>query len=252
MEAAIIIPARFQSSRLPGKPLLRETGKYLIQHVYEQASLAKLAGAVIVATDDSRIMAAVESFGGRAVNTRSDHASGTDRIAEVAKNLDAEVIVNVQGDEPLVDPESLDLLIQLMGTSNAEMATLAVPINSITQWRDPNCVKVVCDDAGRALYFTRSPVPFVRDGEPDFKARPPRFLQHLGIYAYRRSFLLQLSKLPPSTLEQTEKLEQLRVLALGRSIQVAVVKHAAIGVDTPKDYEEFVRAYREAMQRNAA
>src|SRR6266540_972472 len=154
MRVAIVIPARYASSRLPGKPLLRATGKYLIQHVYERACQSR-AGLVVVATDDERIVEAVRSFGGRVELTRPDHPSGTDRVADVA--------------------------------------TLAVPITSVEQWRDPACVKVVRDACGRALYFSRSPIPFVRDGEPDFAATPPRFLIHLGLYAYRRHFLFGLA-----------------------------------------------------------
>jgi 3-deoxy-manno-octulosonate cytidylyltransferase (CMP-KDO synthetase) len=229
---------------LPGKPLLRDTGKYLIQHVYARACQAR-ADAVIVATDDRRILDAVQSFGGRAVMTRSDHPSGTDRVAEVARGLDADVIVNLQGDEPQIEPETLDLLPQLLAQDpKADMATLAAPIRSLEQWHDPACVKVVRDQAGRALYFSRSPIPFVRDGEPDFGAEPARFLQHLGLYAYRRKLLLELAALPPAPLEIMEKLEQLRVLAAGRRIQVGIVQHAAKGVDTPADYNCFVQSYR--------
>jgi 3-deoxy-manno-octulosonate cytidylyltransferase (CMP-KDO synthetase) len=246
MKTAIIIPARYASTRLPGKPLLRQTGKYLVQHVYEQACQARRASQVLVATDDSRIVAAVESFGGRAVMTRRDHPSGTDRIAEVAEHLDADLIINLQGDEPLVDPAALDLLITLLERDrDCNMATLAVPFTSFEQWQNPNCVKVVCDSAGRALYFSRSPIPFVRDGRPDFTVEPARFLLHLGLYAYRRAFLLQLARIPPAPLEQIEKLEQLRVLALGQRIQVGVVRHAAVGVDTLRDYEEFLAVYRQ-------
>jgi 3-deoxy-manno-octulosonate cytidylyltransferase (CMP-KDO synthetase) len=253
MRCAIVIPARYASSRLPGKPLLRQTGKYLVQHVYEQARRARRAGDVLVATDDPRIVAAVASFGGRAVLTRRDHPSGTDRVAEVARRLDADVVINLQGDEPLVDPAALDLLPALLERDpDADVATLAVPLPSAEHWRNPNCVKVVCDAAGRALYFSRSPIPFVRDGQPDFAARPPRFLQHLGLYAYRRPFLLALAALPPEPLEQLEKLEQLRVLALGRRIQVGVVPHATVGVDTPDDYERFVRMYRQLRRNRAA
>ena len=237
----------YASSRLPGKPLLRETGKYLVQHVYERARQASRAGIVLVATDDSRIAAAVENFGGKAIRTSPAHPSGTDRVAEVARDLDADVIVNLQGDEPLVDPVSLDLLPALLERNpDADMATLAVPITSLEQWQNPNCVKVVCDDLGRALYFSRSPIPFVRDGRPDFTAQPPQFLQHLGLYAYRREFLLRLASLPPAPLEQLEKLEQLRVLARGCHIHVGVVRHSAIGVDTYEDYRRFVRTYRAA------
>lgn len=253
MKTAIVIPARYRSTRLPGKPLLRETGKYLIQHVYERARDCKLATNVIVATDDPRIEAAVESFGGRVVRTKRSHPSGTDRVAEVASQTDAEIILNVQGDEPLIDPASLDLLANLLqGNPAAEMATLAVPFQSVEHWKNPNCVKVVCDNNGRALYFSRSPIPFVRDGAPDLTARPPSFLLHLGLYAYRRDFLLKLAAAPPEPLEQLEKLEQLRVLALGRHIQVGIVAHAGIGVDTREDYDRFVACYRNSQQRPAA
>jgi 3-deoxy-manno-octulosonate cytidylyltransferase (CMP-KDO synthetase) len=247
MKTAIVIPARYASSRLPGKPLLRETGKYLIQHVVERAALARGISAVVVATDDERIAAAVRSFGGRVMMTRADHPSGTDRVAEVARQLDAELIVNLQGDEPLIEPASLELLADMLRSdSTCDMATLAVPIRTREQWLNPACVKVVCDASGRALYFSRSPIPFVRDGEPDFAARPANFLQHLGLYAYRRAFLLELATLPPEPLESFEKLEQLRVLAIGRRIAVGIVEQAGLGVDTPADYAEFVRHYRRA------
>ncbi len=252
MRTAIIIPARYASTRLPGKPLLRDTGKYLIQHVYERACQSR-AGLVVVATDDERIVEAVREFGGRVEMTRADHPSGTDRIAEVARRIDADIIVNLQGDEPLVEPSALDLLPELLYRDpDADVATLAVPIASEEQWRDPACVKVVRDACGRALYFSRSPIPFVRDGRPDFHEDPPCFLQHLGLYAYRRRFLLSLASLPPEPLEELEKLEQLRVLALGRRIHVGVVAHAGHGIDTPADYERFVQAYRQTPQSRAA
>jgi 3-deoxy-manno-octulosonate cytidylyltransferase (CMP-KDO synthetase) len=252
MKTAIIIPARYASSRLPAKPLLRATGKYLIQHVYERACASK-AGCVIVATDDERIARAVAGFGGNAVMTRADHTTGTDRVAEVARKLDADIIVNLQGDEPMIEPATLDLLPQLLeNDAAAEMATLAVPIASLDQWRDPNCVKLVRDAFGRALYFSRSPIPFVRDAEPDFQQQPPLFLQHLGLYAYRRRFLLELAQMSPEPLEQAEKLEQLRVLALGYRIQVGIVAHAHRGVDTPADYERFVDLCRQDRQNALA
>jgi 3-deoxy-manno-octulosonate cytidylyltransferase (CMP-KDO synthetase) len=245
MRTAIVIPARYASTRLPAKALLRETGKYLVQHVYEQASRARDVEAVIVATDDSRIMSAVESFGGRAVMTRTDHPSGTDRVAEVASELDVDVVINLQGDEPLIDPASLDLLAKLLRDDpNAEMATLAMPITSAETYENPNCVKVVCGQGGRALYFSRSPIPYVRDRRPDFSQRPPVFLHHLGLYAYRREALLALSTLPPHPLEQLEKLEQLRALGHGWTIRVGIIHHAGPGVDTPADYERFVKQYR--------
>ena len=245
MRCAIVIPARYSSSRLPGKPLLRSTGKYLIQHVYEQALRAKLPSEVIVATDDPRIVAAVESFGGKAVMTRKDHQSGTDRVAAVAARLDVDIVVNLQGDEPLVDPRSLDMLPELLERDRgADIATLAAPLPSLEEYYSPNVVKVVRDREGRALYFSRSPIPMVRDGEPDLAANPQLFLQHLGLYAYRRESLLKLASLPPSPLEMTEKLEQLRVLTMGWRIQVGVIRHAGRGVDTPDDYDRFVTQVR--------
>jgi 3-deoxy-manno-octulosonate cytidylyltransferase (CMP-KDO synthetase) len=253
MKTAIVIPARYASQRLPGKPLLRATGKYLIQHVYERACQARRPNEVVIATDDPRIVAAAESFGAPVRMTRRDHPSGTDRVAEVARSLNVDVIVNLQGDEPLVDPAALDLVAELLERDpQADMATLAVPFTNFEQWQNPSCVKVVCDDRGRALYFSRSPIPFVRDGTPDFEAKPPRFLLHLGLYAYRRAFLLKIAAAPPAPLEQTEKLEQLRVLALGRAIQVGVVRHASVGVDTRADYEQFVHLYRKTFKGCAA
>jgi len=253
MHVAIIIPARYSSSRLPGKPLLAATGKYLIQHVYERACEARRASEVIVATDDERIRDAVAEFGGRVAMTRADHPSGTDRVAEVAAGLRADVVVNLQGDEPMLKANEIDLLAGLLESdSGSDMATLAVPITEKSVYLNPNVVKVVCDDRGRALYFSRSPIPMVRDGEPDFAAKPPRFLQHLGLYAYRREFLLKLAALPPHPLEEAEKLEQLRVLGTGAAIQVGLADHAHRGVDTPADYEAFVRSYTAAGRRRAA
>jgi 3-deoxy-manno-octulosonate cytidylyltransferase (CMP-KDO synthetase) len=252
VRVAIVIPARFASTRLPAKPLLRDTGKYLIEHTYERAARAKCAAQVVVATDDERIFDAVRSFGGRAVMTRADHVSGTDRIAEVAAHLPADVVLNVQGDEPQIEPAALDLLAGLMADPASDMATLAVPIAKREAYLDPNVVKVVCDAGGRALYFSRRPIPMVRDGEPDFAARPAQFLQHLGVYAYRHSFLLKIAATPPHPLEQVEKLEQLRVLGTGGTIRVGLVEHAHRGIDTPADYADFVRAHRDGGTRRAA
>jgi len=252
MRTVIVIPARYASSRLPGKPLLRETGKYLIEHVYERACQSK-ADAVIVATDDRRILDAVRGFGGRVVMTRDDHPSGTDRIAEVARGLDAEIVVNLQGDEPLIEPPALDLLPDLLRRdTEAEVATLAAPIASMDQYLDPNCVKVVCESRGRALYFSRSPIPFLREGQPDFARRPALFLQHLGLYAYRRDFLLKFARLPVEPLEECERLEQLRVLGVGKAISVGIVEHAGRGVDTPADYQRFVETWRQLSVEQAA
>jgi 3-deoxy-manno-octulosonate cytidylyltransferase (CMP-KDO synthetase) len=253
MKTAIIIPARYASTRLPGKPLLRQTGKYLVQHVYERACRACRASQVLVATDDPRILAAVRSFGGQAVLTRRNHANGTDRVAEVAATLAVDAIINLQGDEPLVDPGALDLLPELLRRDpDTEMATLAAPITSVEQWHNPNCVKVVCDAAGRALYFSRSPIPFIRDARPSFDVQPASFLQHLGVYAYRRDFLLRLAAMQPEPLEKLERLEQLRVLARGHRIRVGVVREANSGVDTFEDYLRFVTMYRQSRWRAAA
>lgn len=242
MTAAVVIPARFASTRLPGKPLLNATGKYLVQHVYDRA-VAAAVGPVIVATDDRRIVDAVTSFGGRAMMTRADHPSGTDRIAEVAVGLDADVIVNLQGDEPQFDPAGVHLLLTMLAADPAAgMSTLATPIKSAADFASPNVVKAVRGDTGRALYFSRSPVPFVRDAEPTFPS--DHFLHHLGVYAYRRDVLLELAATPPHPLEQLEKLEQLRALAHGIPIQIGVIPHAHRGVDTPEDYAAFVAIQR--------
>jgi 3-deoxy-manno-octulosonate cytidylyltransferase (CMP-KDO synthetase) len=185
--------------------------------------------------------------------TRADHASGTDRVAEVARSMQADVIVNLQGDEPLIETKTLDLLPDLLRRHpETEVATVATPIRTTEQWHNPNCVKVVRDAAGNGLYFSRSPIPFVRQGQPDFAARPSPFLHHLGLYAYRRPTLLCLAQLPPHPLEELEKLEQLRVLAHGLRIHVGVVPHAAVGVDTPEDYAQFVALYRQQQQARAA
>jgi 3-deoxy-manno-octulosonate cytidylyltransferase (CMP-KDO synthetase) len=249
MRTAIVLPARYASVRLPGKPLLRDTGKPLIQHVYEQAARAKCGGRVIVATDDERIRAAVLAFGGEVVMTRADHVSGTDRVAEVAASLDVDVVVNLQGDEPQFPPDALDALVALLAANPAaDAATLMTPIRDRETYLSPNCVKVVTDARGRALYFSRSPIPMVRDGEPDFSADPPLFHLHLGVYAYRREALLRLAATPPHPLELAENLEQLRVLAGGGSIYVAAIPHAHRGVDTPADYAAFVESDRHARR----
>ncbi len=251
MSVVAVIPARYGSTRLAGKALLAETGKYLVQHVYEQAARASRVGRVIVATDDQRIVRAVREFGGEAQMTRADHASGTDRIAEVARGLEARVgfVLNVQGDEPEIEPESIDRLVAVMEErSECAVGTLACPFESVAVAENPNNVKVVVDEAGRALYFSRSLIPHPR--EPADRARDPgRWLLHLGIYAYRREFLERFSQWGPTPLEQMEKLEQLRVLERGERMAVAVVERAAVGIDTAEDYAAFVTRWR---ARNAA
>jgi 3-deoxy-manno-octulosonate cytidylyltransferase (CMP-KDO synthetase) len=243
MEIVGVIPARFASTRLPGKALLSETGRPLIQHVIEAARRAQSLQRIIVATDDPRIAAAVNRCGGEFMMTRADHATGTDRVAEVAAALErARVIVNLQGDEPEISGAALDRVAALLDEDPASpMATLATPIRDESIYRDPACVKVVCSAGGRALYFSRSPIPHHRDGlaGPASGAAPIAYL-HLGIYAYRREFLLGLGKLPPSRLEAAEKLEQLRVLDAGYPIAVGIVEEAGIGIDTPEDYRRFV------------
>ncbi len=242
MTATVVIPARFGSTRFPAKIVANKTGKPLVQHVVEQAGKCELVDRIIVATDDDRIVAALRPFDTEVVMTSADHQSGTDRIAEVARGLSSDVIVNVQGDEPEIEPETIDALIdRLARHPEDDMATAATPFPVHTDPRDPNLVKVVVDGNGRAIYFSRSPIPYPR--EPDFLGNAGYNL-HLGIYAYRRPFLLMFSGWSPTPLEKTEKLEQLRALEHGRSIYVLPVRRAAHGIDTPEQYEEFVRRYR--------
>jgi len=245
MEIIAIVPARFASTRLPGKPLLSDTGRPLIQHVVEAARSAKRLDRIIVATDDPRIADAVTGFGGEIAMTRADHPTGTDRVAEVAARLpDAAIVVNLQGDEPEISGAALDLVVSLLENDpEAPMATLATPIHSEWVYRDPSCVKVVAARNGRALYFSRSPIPCYRDGNLPHGGAPLALL-HLGLYAYRRVFLLGLAALPPSPLETAEKLEQLRVLEAGYPIALGVVDEPGIGIDTPEDYRRFVDRWR--------
>jgi len=241
----VAIPARYQATRLPGKPLLRETGKFLIQHVYERASLASCVDDVVVATDDERIRAAVASFGGCAIMTSPHHRSGTDRIAEAVRPLDADIVVNVQGDEPEIEPDAIDLAVSLLESHpDADLSTLAAPVHDPARLRDPNLVKVVLDARGYALYFSRAPIP----ASKSYPALPPGdahvYLGHIGLYAFRRPFLLKFASLPPSPLETHESLEQLRALEHGHKIAVAITAHQALGIDTPDDYRAFVQRWR--------
>jgi 3-deoxy-manno-octulosonate cytidylyltransferase (CMP-KDO synthetase) len=240
MRTVAIIPARYGSTRLPGKPLLNRTGKALIQHVVESAGRARRVQAVFVATDDERIVRAVEAFGGRAVMTRADHATGTDRLAEAAERIgldDEDVVVNVQGDEPEMDPDHVDRLVGLLAESGAEMATLAAPLPAEAA-ESPDNVKVVLAGDGSALYFSRAKVPYDREGGGT------SYLLHLGIYAYRKKFLIEFTNLPQTPAERAERLEQLRALEHGRRIAVAVVASAAAGIDTAEDYAAFVERLR--------
>lgn len=238
---AVVIPARFGSTRLPGKPLLRETGKYLIQHTYERA-LRSRADIVLVATDDERIVKAVRSFGGEARLTSPEHHSGTDRVAEVAESLPHSIIVNVQGDEPEIEPGVIDGVIEaLCEESKAEMSSAGCPLDP-SRVSDSSIVKVVTDLEGYALYFSRAPIPGSKM-LPDIKEG--LYLQHLGIYGYRRRVLLRLSQLEPTPLERHEELEQLRALQHGIRIKVILTDTAPPGIDTKEDYEAFVRRYSE-------
>ena len=247
MEIVAVIPARFASTRLPGKPLLSETGRPLIQHVVEAARRAQSLQRIIVATDDPRIATAVTALGGEAMMTRADHATGTDRVAEVAERIgQARIIVNIQGDEPEIAGDTIDRLVSLLETDvDAPMATLATPIHEEAVYHDRSCVKVVCSSRNRALYFSRSPIPCHRDGLPGSPHHRPILAHlHLGLYAYRRDFLLSIAKLPRSPLEAAEKLEQLRVLEAGYPIAIAIVDEPSIGIDTPEDYRRFVERWK--------
>jgi len=249
MQVVAVIPARFGSTRFPGKPLANQTGKYLIQHVYERAAAARRVDRCIVATDDERIVTAVRSFGGEAWMTRADHPSGTDRIAEVARLLDGrpdDVLLNIQGDEPEIEPGYLDRLVErLEATPGCLTATLACPFPGDADARDPNSVKVVCDRNGKALLFSRALIPYPRESDA---AAEDRRLLHVGVYAYRRAFLLEFAGWQPGTLERIERLEQLRVLENGYAMAVEVVEQASVGIDTPDDYERFVARWRAASR----
>lgn len=239
-----IIPARLQSSRLPRKLLLKESGQPLIQYVWQVAQSCPVLDEVIVATDSREILDAVTGFGGRAELT-GEHPSGTDRIAEVAARCcpDADVIVNLQGDEPELEPETVNRLVQALCDAGSEMATVAAPIRDADVVRDPNCVKVVIDHNARALYFSRAAIPFLREGDLSAalaNGAESSWLLHVGLYAYRRDFLLRLTQMPPSSLELIEKLEQLRALQAGANIAVAIVPKAAVGIDTAEDYAAFL------------
>jgi 3-deoxy-manno-octulosonate cytidylyltransferase (CMP-KDO synthetase) len=243
MKITAVIPARYHSTRFEGKPLALIHGKPMIQHVYERASMASLIENVIVATDDARIAEVVSSFGGRFEMTSSDHETGTDRLAEVAQRLDSDIIVNVQGDEPLIAPEMIDEAIQpLVDDQSVVMGTLKSRIRNLHDFLSPNVVKVVTDRDGFALYFSRSPLPNFRDRFNDLKDEA--FVsgklvcyKHVGLYVYRRDFLLDFSRMAPTSLELAEKLEQLRVLENGWRIKVVETSHDSIGVDTPADIE---------------
>jgi 3-deoxy-manno-octulosonate cytidylyltransferase (CMP-KDO synthetase) len=250
MKIIAIIPARYGSTRFEGKPLATILGKPMIQWVYEGVCQSKLIDKVLVATDDQRIMDAVEQFGGNAVMTSSAHATGSDRVAEVARKLKAEIIVNVQGDEPLLKGAIIDKAIRpLMKDPSIPLSTLMTRIEEVRDWINPNVAKVVVDQKGFALYFSRSPIPFPRDlniekllssTQKGKGLLPHRAFKHIGIYVYRRDFLLRYSKMEHTPLEKLEKLEQLRALENGFPIKLTPVDYEPLSVDTPEDLRKVI------------
>ena len=255
LRAIVIIPARYESSRFPGKPVAPLRGKTLIEWVWSGAKSAKLAERVIVATDDDRIREAVAAFGGEAVMTPPECPSGTDRVARVAAQADADVVINLQGDEPLVTGSSLDRLISTFADPTIEAATLREPFDAAGDLFDPNQVKVVVSASGDALYFSRSPIPYFRGkGHLTFDFRPALFARqgtlegywkHVGVYAYRRDVLMHLARTAPTPLESAESLEQLRILETGRKIRVLDSDFRSVGVDTPQDLRRAAQALDE-------
>ena len=250
MKVWAVIPARFGSTRFAGKVLAKDTGKFLIQHTWEQACLAKLPDKVIIAADDERIAAAAKSFGAECILTSPAHKSGTDRIAEAVADMDVDIVLNVQADEPEIEPGNIDLLAQLLietqnlkiETQNCGMATLAAEFENSEQVKDPNIVKVVVDSDNFAIYFSRSVIPY--DRAAGGAGKTANYLRHLGIYAYRKEFLLKITALPQSGLEKIERLEQLRAIENGFPILVGKVEHTCDGIDTPQQYAEFVKRHK--------
>ena len=252
MKILACIPARYGSTRFAGKVLARDTGKFLIQHTYERACAASLPEKVIIAADDQRIAAAAKTFGAECILTSAEHKSGTDRIAEAVKDIDVEIVINLQADEPEIDPQNIDYLAELLVKNpDYQMATLAADFQNPEQIANPDIVKVVVTSiehrassigAHRAIYFSRSPIPY--DREKSGVGKTQQYLRHIGIYAYRKQFLLKITTLPQTKLEKTEKLEQLRAIENGFSILVGKVKHTCDGIDTPQQYAEFVKRHR--------
>jgi len=263
------IPARYGSTRFPGKVLAKDTGKFLIQHTYERACGAKLVEKVIIAADDEKVVAAAESFGAECVLTSTEHKSGTDRIAEAVAEMEVDIVVNLQADEPEIDPENIDYVASLLiDNPDYPMATLAADFQRPEQIADPNIVKVIVAssgqrganrkkldakryplnaDWGRAIYFSRSPIPYDRDAAGI--GQIAQYQRHLGIYAYRKDFLLKITALPQTPLEKTEKLEQLRAIENGFGILVGKVEHTCDGIDTPEQYAEFVKRCKQSESR---
>lgn len=238
-----VIPARFASSRFPGKALATIASKPMLQHVYERASQSRYLTTVIVATDDQRIFNAARDFGARVRMTRPDHASGTDRVAEIASAETCDIVVNIQGDEPLIDPDAIDAAILPMAHDpEILMATLKKRIEDPREIEDPNVVKVVTDLRGDAIYFSRAPIPHYREDDRAV------WFKHIGLYLYQRDFLLGYSELPVGPLEQAERLEQLRALENGLRIRVVETEYESLGVDTPRDLERVERLFAASIE----
>ena len=236
-----VIPARYSSTRLLGKVLMEAAGKPIVQHVYERTCQARLVDEVVVATYDERVVDALKRFGTNVVMTSPDHLSGTDRIAEVATSSSAEIIVNVQGCEAIIDPRMIDEAIQpLLDDPNVRMSTLKHKVTDLSEIDDPNVVKVVTDKNNRALYFSRAPIPVIRD-VADSEARQWCYFKHVGLYVYRRDFLLSYAKMAPTEMEKLEKLEQLRALENGFEIVVIETQFDSVGVDTMEAFEKVKR-----------
>jgi 3-deoxy-manno-octulosonate cytidylyltransferase (CMP-KDO synthetase) len=248
MKIVGIIPARYGSTRFPGKVLVDLAGKPMIQHVYERACQVTAFADVLVATDDPRVQQAVQAFGGQVRMTSPNHPSGTDRLAEIAQTLDADILVNVQGDEPLIQPAMIMQALQpVLHEPDIAIGTLKHRITTSDALLNPNVVKVVTDQAGRALYFSRSPIPYLKSQDVrGVGFQTFTFYRHIGLYAYRREFLLQFVTLPPSPLELAEGLEQLRALEHGYRIGVVETTYAAIGVDAPEDVARIINLLQQA------
>jgi 3-deoxy-manno-octulosonate cytidylyltransferase (CMP-KDO synthetase) len=244
VEIVVVIPARYGSSRFAGKVLARDTGKYLVQHTYERALCAKRVGQVLVAADDERVLAACGEFGAACVMTSVEHQSGTDRIAEAVAGMDVDIVVNLQADEPDIDPDYIDRVAELLvNDPSAQMGTLLAPFESRADIANPNIVKCITERGGRAIYFSRSPIPY--DRAAGGVGAVDGYRRHLGIYAYRKDFLAAYTAMPASFLEQAEKLEQLRAIENGYTILTATVEKAWDGVDTEDQYQAFVKRQRE-------
>lgn len=242
-----VIPARYASSRFPGKVLVPIAGKSMLQHVYERVSMARYLTSITIATDEPLVYEEARRFGASVKMTRSDHLSGTDRVAEIASADTAEIVVNVQGDEPLIDPAAIDAaILPMVDEPDIAMCTLKKRIEDPREVSDPNVVKVVTDRVGNAIYFSRSTIPYVRDREAEAKTQ---HFKHIGLYVYRKDFLLGYPELPVGPLEQAERLEQLRALENGHTIRVVETEYESMGVDTPADLERVSKLFEASIRR---